>query len=391
MITSERPPTARKTRVSPSAVQILDNFDSLRALLDRRGVAQQAPDDADVFGTLAWFDNLAACGLDATSQRAANLQLWLLDYGAAGPMVCLPFLSGQQLNGLSNYYSSLFAPLVWSTSGVEASEVVPDAELWQRFAQAMRAHPARWPVLRFDPLDTQSGFFAGFESALGQAGYQVGRYFCFGNWYLQLAGRSFAEYQNSLPSALRHSITRGQRRLDKNGAWRIDIQQQPDAQLEVAINDFVAVYQKSWKGPEPNTQFIPALARMAAAQGWLRLGVLRLDGQAIAAQLWLVKSGKASIFKLAYVTGFERFSAGSVLTAALMRHVIDVDQVHEVDYLTGDDAYKRDWMSHRRERWGLVAFDWRTLSGLWAGCRHGLGQWFKRRKHDEKVSIRVCL
>nr|WP_255435159.1 GNAT family N-acetyltransferase [Rhodoferax sp. BLA1] len=224
-----------------------------------------------------------------------------------------------------------------------------------------------------------------------QAGYLVGRYFCFGNWYLQLAGRSFAEYQSSLPSALRHSITRGQRRLDKQGPWRIDIQRQPDGSLEAAIQDFVTVYQKSWKGAEPNSLFIPALARTAAAQGWLRLGVLRLDGQAIAAQLWLVKSGKASIFKLAYVTGFERFSVGSVLTAALMQHVIDVDQVQEVDYLTGDDAYKRDWMSHRRERWGLVAFDWRTPAGLWAGCRHALGLWLKRRNPDDKVSIRVCL
>lgn len=374
--------------MSSPAIQILDNFDSLRALLDRRGVAQQAPDDADVFGTLAWFDNLAASGLDASSQGQATCKLWLAAQVSAESVVCLPMLSGQELTGLRNYYSSLFTPLVWSSSGVGAT---PAAEVWLVFAQAMRAHAARWPVLRFDPLDTHSSFFAGLESALRQAGYQVGRYFCFGNWYLQVAGRSFTEYHNSLPSALRHSISRGQRRLAKHGAWCIDIQQQPDAQLEAAIQDFVAVYQKSWKGPEPNARFIPALARMAAAQGWLRLGVLRLDGQAIAAQLWLVKGGKASIFKLAYVTGFERFSVGSVLTAALMRHALDVDQVQEVDYLTGDDAYKRDWMSHRRERWGLVAFDWRTPRGWWAGCRHALGQWLKRRQRDERVSIRTCL
>ena len=34
----------------------------------------------------------------------------------------------------------------------------------------------------------------------------------------------------------------------------------------------------------------------------------------------------------------------------LMRHVIDVDQVREVDFGSGDDAYKKDWMSDRRER-----------------------------------------
>ena len=384
-------PLARKTRVSPPAIQILDNFDSLRDLLVQQGLTEQASEAADVFGTLAWFDNLAACGLVTCSQGAAASQWWLAGDVGAGPVVCLPLLSGQKLTGLSNYYSSLYAPLVWPAPGAEALSEASEAALWQALGQAMRRHPARWPVLMFDPLDPQGRFFRHWSIALRQAGYAVDRYFCFGNWYLQVAGRPFAAYSESLPSPLRHSIARGQRRLSRQGAWRVDIQQHPDANLESAINDFVMVYQKSWKGSEPNHRFIPALAHMAAAQGWLRLGVLRLDGQAIAAQLWLVKGEKASIFKLAYITGFERFSAGSVLTSALMRHVIDVDHVDEVDYLTGDDAYKRDWMSHRRERWGIVAFDRRTAAGLWAWFRHWAGQKFKRHSDGEKVSIRVCL
>ncbi len=377
MITSELP-SARKTRVSPPAIQILDNFDSLHTLLAQHGVAQQAPADADVFGTLAWFDSLATCGLEATSQGSGACQLWLAGDWRAGPVVGLPLLAGQTLTGLSNYYTSLFVPMVWSApGGSDAGAAVPEGALWQALAQAIRQHPSRWPVLMWDPMDPQSPFFTGFELALRHAGYRVDRYFCFGNWYLQVAGRSFAGYSETLPSPLRHSIARGQRRLTRQGLWRIDIQQHPDAGLEAAIDDFVSVYQKSWKGPEPNSRFIPALARMAAAQGWLRMGVLRLDGQAIAAQLWLVKGGKANIFKLAYVEGFERFSAGSVLTAGLMRHVIDVDHVQEVDYLTGDDAYKRDWMSHRRERWGLVAFDDRTPVGLWAWFKHWAGKKLK--------------
>ena len=40
-----------------------------------------------------------------------------------------------------------------------------------------------------------------------------------------------------------------------------------------------------------------------------------------------------------------------------MEHVIDTDKVHDVDYLTGDDAYKKDWMPDRRERWGIAVFN----------------------------------
>jgi CelD/BcsL family acetyltransferase involved in cellulose biosynthesis len=102
---------------------------------------------------------------------------------------------------------------------------------------------------------------------------------------------------------------------------------------------------------------------LAAAQGWLRLGLLTLDDQPLAAQIWIVKDGKASIFKLAYDGEYAKFSPGSILTKALLRHVIDIDRVTEVDYLAGDDDYKKDWMSHRRERRGIIAFNRRTLRG----------------------------
>jgi len=130
--------------------------------------------------------------------------------------------------------------------------------------------------------------------------------------------------------------------------------------------------------PEPRSDFVPRLIRVAAAQGWLRLGVLRLKGEPVAAQLWLVGGGKANIFKLAYVQGFERYSAGSVLTSALMQHVMEQDQVLEVDYLSGDDPYKQDWMSNRRVRVGLVAFDPRSIRGLRAGLLHFGRRYFKR-------------
>jgi hypothetical protein len=41
-----------------------------------------------------------------------------------------------------------------------------------------------------------------------------------------------------------------------------------------------------------------------------------------------------------------------------------------VDYLTGDDNYKRDWMSQRRERWGILALNPRTPLGALAIARH---------------------
>jgi hypothetical protein len=52
-----------------------------------------------------------------------------------------------------------------------------------------------------------------------------------------------------------------------------------------------------------------------------------------------------------------------------------------VDYLSGDDAYKADWMAARRERVGLVAFDRLSLRGVAAAARHFAAvRWHTLRK-----------
>lgn len=75
--------------------------------------------------------------------------------------------------------------------------------------------------------------------------------------------------------------------------------------------------------------------------------------------------------------------------AALMEHAMDIDQVSEVDYLAGDEPYKADWMSHRRERIGLIAFDPFRWSGLVAAALHFAGQW-RRRLHPGKNPLRAA-
>lgn len=360
------------------AVQILESFEQLEEALGQGTERLHPQTDAEVFCTQAWFENLARNGLTPTQGGQC---LFLLGRDPqSGHAACLPLRQGRHLEALANYYSSLYGPIAWSAGAESRPGETRQFADWLSMCRHLRTHPARWPVIRLDPLDTETPFYKGIMAALRSTGYWVDSFFCFGNWYLTVDQRPFDTYFQSLPSPLRNNIRRGQSRLTRAGSWNITIHQHQGADLDMAVAAFIQIYNQSWKGPEPNASFIPGLARMAAQNGWLRLGVLSLDSKPIAAQIWLVKSGKAAIFKLAYVSGYERFSAGTILTAALMRHVIDRDLVREVDYLTGDDAYKRDWMSHRRERRGLVAFDPATIAGLWAAARHFVGKWAKRGK-----------
>ena len=73
-----------------------------------------------------------------------------------------------------------------------------------------------------------------------------------------------------------------------------------------------------------------------------------------------------------------RSAPGTLLTALLMEQAIDLDKVREIDYLIGDDTYKAAWMSQRRERFGLVAYDPLTLRGLAGLARQAVGEAWRR-------------
>lgn len=354
------------------SIQTLDSFAALRNLAPELGSSQSG---AEYFCTIEWFETLAQHGLDP----AGKLRLLLAEDSRTGTRLCLPLVEGKTLTSMSNYYSSLYGPIG------DIREV--PFETWRALCRHIRRDASRWPIIDLQPLDASTPFCRDMIAALRAEGYSVDTYYRFGNWYLDVSGRSFDAYRGTLPSRLLHTIERGRRKLDREGDWNLTIHKHPEEDLEQAIADFERVYRQSWKQPEPHPDFIPNLCRAAAARGWLRLGIARLRGAPIAAQLWLVKDGKALIYKLAYDEAQSRFSPGSILSAALMQHAIDVDHVHEVDYLTGDDAYKRDWMSHRRERVGIVAFNLKTIRGLAAAGNHFLRKSIKRFRTTRNVPI----
>jgi hypothetical protein len=63
-----------------------------------------------------------------------------------------------------------------------------------------------------------------------------------------------------------------------------------------------------------------------------------------------------------------------------MEHVIDVDRVEQIDFLTGNDAYKREWMSDRRERWRLCCFKEKPETSTGAALFTPVAAWLKRLK-----------
>ena len=312
-------------------------------------------DGRDLFSTFDWLELL-----ESTVLAAGALSVICAASSGDGLKALLPMQVGHQqglfgvrgLRSMSNYYSPLFsAQMEGSSSGPAALDFI--------CRKLSQARPA-WHRLDLEPLSEEGR--DGLAFSLASNGFEVFPYFRFGNWYLRLEGRSFADYARDLPAQLRNTIVRKRKRLDKQGAMEIRVFKGGE-DLQTGIDAYWQVYNASWKQREPYPEFIDGLIRLAAKRDWLRLGVLYLDGQPIAVQLWLVYRGTASIYKLAYDERFKALSPGSILSEHLFEQVIDGDRVDEIDYLVGDDTYKRDWMSARRERWGLMAFNRSTLVG----------------------------
>jgi hypothetical protein len=183
-----------------------------------------------------------------------------------------------------------------------------------------------------------------------------------GNWRISTEGLDFAAYWAARPAQLRNTA----KRRARSAGLDIEIYDRFDAR---AWADYETVYRQSWKPEEGSFPFLRALAEQEGAAGTLRLGVARKDGRPVAVQLWLVENGEATIHKLAYAEGAKAMSPGTLLGMEMFRRALDVDHVRAIDYGTGDDSYKKDWMAERRVLWQIDAFNPKTLRGLVGAAR----------------------
>jgi CelD/BcsL family acetyltransferase involved in cellulose biosynthesis len=238
------------------------------------------------------------------------------------------------LHALANWYSFTAGPLF--TPGADRA----------RLLMAMAADLARrHHQLTLYPVADEGGDAAVLARCFRAAGWQVDQQTADTNHILAVAGRSYAEYIASRPGQLRSTLKRKAARVAVTIHCRFD---------DDAWQAYEDVYGQSWKPDEGSPAFLRAFARAEGAAGRLRMGIARADGQPVAAQFWTVEGGTAYIHKLAHTEESRPLSPGTTLSAALFEQVIDRDGVTLVDFGTGDDPYKRDWMDAVRPRYRLT-------------------------------------
>ncbi len=303
----------------------------------------------------AWFAALTAAALPA---GAAPLVLVAED-ARGTPRLALPLLrhADGTRAGLTAPYTSVFRPLAAADATAAECHAAGRA-----FAAACRgAGP-----LRLDALDAAWPGLAPLLAGFRAGGMLALRFAHFANWHAEVAGQDWAAWLAARPGALRSTIRRRLARAAREAALAVEIARD-GAGLAAAYD---AVYAQSWKDPEPYPRFPAALIEAAAATGALRLGLLRAGGVPVAAQIWTVAGGTATVHKLAHAEAARAHSPGTVLTAHMIRHLLDAERVAALDFGRGDDPYKAAWTGARRMRIGVLLCPPWQAAGAAAIARH---------------------
>lgn len=263
--------------------------------------------------------------------------------------------TGGTAKGLASWYTLAFRPIFTGTPS-EATARALIVAIARRLRPRL-AHIALDHVPEADAELIRSGF--------ARAGWIARVTPQTANWSVDVAGNSFDAFWAERPGQLRSTA----KRKAAKTPMELTIFDRFD---EAAWVDYESIYADSWKPEEGSLTFVRAMAEDEGAAGTLRLGIATIEGRAVAAQLWTVENGVAIIHKLAHREDVAELSPGTILSKAMFEHVIDRDRVSLIDFGTGDDRYKADWMDTRVMRMRVDLYSPRKVAGLFGAAKAGL-------------------
>ena len=295
-----------------------------------------------IFLTSNWLKNFVDCIASKENHTLQSIAL----FKNSSPIALLVLCSEQNghhkyLYSLTNYYSPIF-DLIFNPNEISRQDALKlMVEQNHKFFKAFE---------RIDLYPLTSAVKQDFQKAFNYRWLNSVEYLKSTNWKLTLD--SDQKPQDYFSSRIRNTIKRKQKKFDALANAQMRIVSKP-ADVNQAIEQYESVYSKSWKVPEPYPEFIRKLVAQAATQHYLRLGIAEIEQKAVAAQIWFVVDDEAYIFKLAYDPDYKHLSIGTLLTAHMFETITQTTKISVVDFLTGDDHFKKDWMNQSSPLYGL--------------------------------------
>ena len=203
------------------------------------------------------------------------------------------------------------------------------------------ANAAPRVLLEYVPEDVPT--LAVVAGALERAGYRVRTERLVTAPRVALAG-DFEGLVQGLTKKERHELRRKIRRLETGRT--VTFRFATAAEQAAVLDRFVALHRLSHgeKGTfmtAERERFFRDVADALAAPGWLRLGVLRVDGEDAAVLYAFAYEGTLALYNAAYDPALSALSVGIVCHAYAIREAI-AEGLHTYDLLRGNEPYKYD-------------------------------------------------
>ena len=318
-----------------------------------------------------WLSEFEARLLKA-NERACYV---VVDDGTA-PCLILPliiethrWLGVPKVRAMANFYTNIYSPV---TSAALAGDDDPETIADVLIDYVVAAFP-RAPMVELSPLRGESRLYTAMLNAFALRGYATRRFAKTANWHEPFtAPPDYSDYLARRPGQLRSTLKRKARLLERETVARIEITG-PGGDIDTALADFERIYAESWKPEESNPDFIRTMIGVLIAEDRARTGVLYVDDEPAAAQIWLQIGNHWGVFKLSYRPRFAKYSVGSLLTARMIEEFLQMPDTRCIDFLSGDDGYKADWVSVKGQHWGFEAINTRSPWGQLLSLKRRLG------------------
>jgi predicted ATP-grasp superfamily ATP-dependent carboligase/phosphoglycolate phosphatase-like HAD superfamily hydrolase len=367
---------SKSAQQSPMDGYRIDVYPSLDAMPSQFKTLMLENDEFNIFSSYSWFQNFHQqvanksgetkifCLTDKNSNAAAILPMWSQRKKHFGVSFCY-------LESLTNYYSPIF-DLTLSKPHISKDEA------YDAFIAHFEKTSSEWEILNIFPIDE----YAKQDILSSTAKYKLNSdsYVTTKNWYEKIEG-DYQSYMTRIPSKTKNTIKRKISKLNKSAKWSVRVYESRK-DVDEALLQYHDVYNNSWKQKEPFPNFINGLAQCAAEKGWLRLGILTIDETPVAAQFWLVANKTAYIYKLAYKEKYRGYSPGTILTHHMMQKTIEDDHVEMIDFLTGKDDFKKDWMHSSRDLFGIQITNKNNVKSVIFGLKNTISKFRARLLND---------
>jgi CelD/BcsL family acetyltransferase involved in cellulose biosynthesis len=243
--------------------------------------------------------------------------------------------------------------------------------------QEVRQALARWlagkrPMIQWTQLKRDASQAAGIASALAGNGWGVVETETNTCPFIPLAGRTWESYLATLGAEHRYNFNRKWKRLNRDYTVQFD-RVNTEAQCREVIDLVIAQHNLRWRDRGGSdafhapglVEFHREISQVALDRDWLRLYLLRLDGQPAACLYGFLYRRTFYFYQSGFDAAYEKQSVGLVTMGLAIKSAIE-EGAQEYDLLHGNEAYKSHWSRDSRELSRLEAYPPRALGWI---CR----------------------